>query len=290
MIKGIYPNQAPWTRQRLIQPRGTTTATLAISIAGIQATSSQGALTTTVVNTLAGIQAASSQGAVTTTAVITLAGIQATSSQGTVTTSSTRTIAGIQAASSQGAVTASVAKAIAGIQATTGQGAITTSSTRTIAGIQATTGQGVVAIVGPIVVTRRPRHHLLRPIIDVRVIVEGSRVVIRSGRARVNKTDAINIKAYVLPLYKSVIRSAVVTLVKTPIDTKAVSKAGIPAAIYWEKEAKISATSRAHTTSRVVTVLSGMPSVSIITVAYPDGSLIPIRSGDVSYIYTTRYS
>ena len=271
MIKGIYPNQPPWVRQRLTQPRDPiSTTTLSLSIAGIQATSSQGVIAVAV--------------------AATLVGIQATSSQGAITTSNARALSGIQAASSQGAVTTSSTRTIAGIQATASQGAITTSSTRTIAGIQATTGQGVIAIVAPIVATRRPRHHLLRPIIDVKVSVEGSRVAIRSGRARVNKTDAINTKAYVLPLYKSVVRSAVVILVKTPIDTKAVSKAGIPAAIYWEKEARISATSRAHTTSRVVTVLSGMPSVSIITAVYPDGSLTPIRSGDVSYIYTTRYS
>ena len=130
----------------------------------------------------------------------------------------------------------------------------------------------------------------MRPIIDAKVIVDGSRVAIRSGRARANKTDAINTKAYVLPLYKSIIHKAVIILIRTPIDTEAVSKAGIPASIYQPKKARIPVTSMVHTTSRVCTVISGMPSIRIITAAYPEGSLTPIRSGDISYIYTTRYS
>ena len=270
MIKGIYPNQPPWIRQRLTQPRDPITTTLELSIAGIQATSSQGAITT------AGSK--------------TLAGIQATAGQGVITTSGAKALAGIQATSSQGVITTSGAKALAGIQAASSQGAVTTNGAKALTGVQATTGQGVVDIIAPIVVTHRPRHHLLRPIIDVKVYVEGSRVAIRSGRARANKTDVLNTKAYVLPLYKSIIRSAVVTIVRTPIDTEAVSKVGIPASIYQPKKARIPVTSMVHTTSRVVTVLSGMPSISIITAAYPDGSLIPIRSGDISYIYTTRYS
>ena len=278
--------------------QGTIATAIAIPLAGIQAAASQGAVTYSTAAaslelTLVGILATASQGAITTAGSKAIAGIQATASQGAITSAIAIPLAGIQAAASQGAVTYSAAGTleivVAGIQATTSQGAVTTTGSKAIAGIQATASQGAVVYVDS-AVTNRPTRKILRSIIDTKAIAISSRAAIRSGKATVFEPKVVNATARAQPIgYIGACKPEKVLVITTHTAT-AITKAGIPASIYQEKAAKIVTGSRVLVTSRLLTVISGMPSVQIIAAAYPDGSLTPIRSGDISYIHTTRYS
>ena len=279
--------------------QGTVSPAIAPALVGIQSSILQGAVSPAITQTLAGIQATASQGAVTTAIAPTLASVLATTTQGTVTYSTAATtlnipITGVQAATSQGAVTTAIAPTLASVLATTTQGIITFATQVTtlelgVAGIQAVTGQGAVVYATTTAIVHRSRRASLQPIIDTKASAASGRVALRSGKATVFEPLAVAAYAHVLPIQRIRAKSSAVIIQTTRI-TRATAKSGVPADIYARKISSVIANSSVHTTSRLVTVITGRATAMIIAAAYPSGTLIPIRAGEVSYIHTTRYS
>ena len=131
---------------------------------------------------------------------------------------------------------------------------------------------------------------ILRSIIDIKAIATSGRAAVRSGVATVFEHEVSNAVARILPVHRIGTSKAHVVVVRTTQLATVIAKAGIPASIYGEKDAKIVTDSSVHITSRLLTVISGKASAKIIAAAYPQGYVTRARGGDPSYIHTTRYS
>ena len=281
------------TGQQATSSRGSISLSGAINCTGQQVTATQGAISLSGTIIPTGQQVTATQGAISLSGTIIPTGQQVIATQGTVQPAAQSIITGIPSSTAQGLIALSGATLLPIQMAQASQGSVVYSAPSTslelsIAGVQAKASQGSIAYVASNVVTRRPKRNILRPIIDVRAASTSGMVKVRSGVALIYEAPTNN--AVALTLTNKRICICKYEIVKIKAGSNAIARPNVAASIYAEKEAKLHTSSSVHTTSRLVTVISGLAMGKIIAAAYPQGYVTRARGGDPSYIHTTRYS